>query len=403
MTDLSDLTAAASPLSLEDVRALLPWVAEREALPDQNTASVSATMRRLKDARLGALRLPREIGGAGLSLVELFAFVIDLAAADSNVAHAFRNHLNTTESLLIDRTRVPAFEAFLARTAAGKTFGTSVTELGRQNVGNFEYQTAVTPGPNGLRLNGTKFYSTGNLYADYLYIYAVDDAGKPVKVVLPATREGVDVVDDWDGFGQPFTGSGTTNYTDVPVKPDELIDDRAATRLPYVATFPQLYLSAVVAGILQRVVADAAQLVKSRDRNFYHAVDEVPANDPLLLSVIGRLDSVAHLARVGVLEAAQWLERAYDSATAGTPAVHAFEQAAASTARTKVVIDELALRAAGEMFEVGGASATRRGKRLDRHWRALRTVTAHNPLVYKALAIGRQVTHDTPLPNLSYF
>jgi alkylation response protein AidB-like acyl-CoA dehydrogenase len=392
-----------SALDLNDLRALLPWVAEQEAQPGRDTAAVKATMQRLKDARLGALRLPRERGGAGITLVQLFDFVIDLAEADPNVAHAFRNPLNFVEGLLIDRARVPAYDAFIERVARGETYGSSATELGKRNVGNFDYETAVTSGPDGLRLNGKKFYSTGNLYADHIHVYAVDEDGRPVKVVVPANREGVNVVDDWDGFGQQFTASGTTLYTDVRVSADEIVDSEHVTALPYVATFAQLYLSAVVAGVLQRVVKDAAQLVKSRERNFYHAVSEVPADDPLLLSVIGRLESIAHLARVGVLEAAQWLGRGFESAAAGDVSSHAFERAAASTAKTKVIVDELALRAAGELFEVGGASSTRIGKRLDRHWRALRTVTAHNPLIYKALAIGRQATHGTPLPNLSYF
>ncbi|WP_144108988.1 acyl-CoA dehydrogenase family protein [Paraburkholderia sp. BCC1886] len=391
------------PVELADLRALLPWVAEQEAQPDRDTAAFSATMQRLKDARLGALRLPRERGGGGITLTQLFAFVIDLAQADPNVAHAFRNPLNVVETLLIDQSRLPQFVTYLDWIARGETFGASATELGRANVGNLVYQTAVTPGPDGLRLNGQKFYSTGNLYADHIYVYAADAGQRPIKVVVPARRAGVHIADDWDGFGQQFTASGTTTYTNVAVAPEEITDERHVTRLPYFATFAQLYLSAVVAGILQRVVVDAAALLRSRERNFYHAVDEVPADDPLLQSVLGRLESVAHLARVGVLEAAQWLETGFASATAGEVSTHAFEQAAASTAKTKIIVDELALRAGGELFELGGASATRRSQRLDRHWRALRTVTAHNPLVYKALAVGKQVTHGTPLPNLSYF
>ncbi|GAB5097041.1 acyl-CoA dehydrogenase family protein [Caballeronia sp. HLA56] len=394
---------APSALDVRDLRALLPWVADQEAQPGRDTAAFKATMQRLKDARIGALRLPRERGGAALTLTQLFDFVIDLAAADPNVAHAFRNHLNLVESLLIDHKRLPAFDTYLDRVARGETYGASATELGKRNVGNFDYDTAVTSGPDGLRLNGKKFYSTGNLYADHIYVYAVDEAGKQIKVVVPATREGVDIADDWDGFGQQFTASGSTNYTNVKVLPDEIVDNSRVTALPYVATFAQLYLSAVVAGILQRVVSDAAHLLKSRERNFYHGVDEVPANDPLLQAVLGRIESVAHLARVSVLEAAQWLERGFDSAASGDVSSHAFERAANSTAKSKVVIDELALRAAGELFELGGASSTRVSQRLDRHWRALRTVTAHNPLIFKALAIGRQAAHGTPLPNLSYF
>jgi alkylation response protein AidB-like acyl-CoA dehydrogenase len=49
-------------------------------------------LERVRRARLGALRIPREDGGGGASLRELFAVVIALAAADVNVAHILRGH-----------------------------------------------------------------------------------------------------------------------------------------------------------------------------------------------------------------------------------------------------------------------------------------------------------------------
>jgi len=203
-------TSSLPPVELSDLIALLPWVAEQEATPDRDTPAVVQTLKRLKQARVGALRLRRDEGGGGISLPQLFDFVIELARADSSVAHSLRNHLNVTESFLIDRSRIPVFEDYLSRVAKGQTFGTSATELGKQNVGDLKYDTAVTSTDKGLILNGRKFYSTGNLYADYLYVYAINTDGQPTKVVVPASRQGVDVADDWDGFGQEFTGSGST-------------------------------------------------------------------------------------------------------------------------------------------------------------------------------------------------
>ncbi|WP_277183847.1 acyl-CoA dehydrogenase family protein, partial [Caballeronia sp. BR00000012568055] len=46
----------------------------------------------LKAQGFGALRLPVKDGGRGASLRELFVVARDIAAADSNIAHAFRNH-----------------------------------------------------------------------------------------------------------------------------------------------------------------------------------------------------------------------------------------------------------------------------------------------------------------------
>jgi alkylation response protein AidB-like acyl-CoA dehydrogenase len=61
---------------------------------------------------------------------------------------------------------------------------------------------------------------------------------------------------------------------------------------------------------------------------------------------------------------------------------------ALATARTQIVVSKLALSAAERMFEAGGASATARAHNFDRHWRNLRTIFSHNPLMHKARVIG---------------
>src|SRR4051794_15799417 len=51
----------------------------------------------LKEAGLGRVRIPVEHGGFGASLQQTFALLADLAQADANVAHIWRNHLAFVE------------------------------------------------------------------------------------------------------------------------------------------------------------------------------------------------------------------------------------------------------------------------------------------------------------------
>ena len=46
------------------------------------------------------------------------------------------------------------------------------------------------------------------------------------------------------------------------------------------------------------------------------------------------------------------------------------------------------------LFDALGASATARGAHLDRHWRNARTVSSHNPVLYKNRWVGQWVLHD---------
>jgi len=68
-----------------------------------------------------------------------------------------------------------------------------------------------------------------------------------------------------------------------------------------------------------------------------------------------------------------------------------------------VNLQQSALADASLLFEVAGASSASSAKNLDRHWRNIRTISLHNPLVYKADAIGDYLVNGTPLPKSPYF
>lgn len=350
-------------------------------------------------SRLGALRLPRESGGAGASLRGLFQVLIRLAEADPDVAHILRAHYLLVDELL----RAPASplrDARLQRVVNGEIFGNAFTEQSARAVGDYRFETTLSVEGDGYRLNGTKYFSTGTLYADWVLVSASGPDGGALSALIPTDREGVQVFDDWDGIGQQYTGSGTTRFANVRVERDEVLRRDTATKSN---ALPQLYLHALIAGILRSVVSDAAVLLQGRARSFSHAVAERPADDPQLLQVVGQLSSSAFAAEAIVLAAAEALDRAFLAAAAGEDAAALNQEASLRAAQAKVVVDELALKAASELFEVGGASAARRSAHLDRHWRNIRTLASHNPAAYKARAIGDLVVNGTELPHNAYF
>ncbi|UZF46693.1 MULTISPECIES: acyl-CoA dehydrogenase family protein [Rhodococcus] len=362
-----------------------------------------AALELLREERIGAVRVPVELGGAGYSLRDLFDLIIDLAEADPDVPHILRVHFAFVEELF----RVPTTEKkqrWLGEVLAGSLFGGANSELSSRAVGKYEFDTTLTPDGDGYRLNGTKFYSTGTVFSDYVRVTAGVPDGTVLSAVVPTRREGVEHLDDWDGIGQRHTGSGTTVFTDVRVAEDETFPFRlAGDTLRARQSFPQLVLHAVAAGILRSVATDAAELVRSRRRSFAFATVSEPRHDPQLLEIIGSLTATAFAAESIVRAAAE----AQDEATAAArttgidPALEA--RASILAAKAKVAIEEPALRAASRLFDVGGASATRQSAHLDRHWRNLRTLFAHNPTAYKARVLGDLFVNDTPLPDTGFF
>lgn len=385
--------------------ALLADVASGARDRDLNDENPFDQVVALKRAGFGTLRLPADLGGPGFSVRQLFSTVIDVARADPIVAHIFRTHFWFVEERL--RTIGDAgSRRWLREVADGRIFGNAFSEKGSLAVGSLVFNTRLLPSGGGFRLAGEKYYSTGTLFSDYLTVAATTDHDSVASVVVPADREGVRLIDDWDGFGQRRTGTGTTTFTDVAVSAAEILSDNPYDADPeptvqYASL--QLYIHAVVAGVLASVVDDGVALLRSRDRSFSHAPTERPTDDPLLQRQLGVLASTASVARAAVLDAADAIGAATASEVDGVPDAGLAAEAQLRVAKVKVHLDDVAPEAATRLLELGGASAASRQRNLDRHWRNIRTITLHNPVAYKARVIGQNLLHGTPVPANAYF
>ncbi|GBD46832.1 acyl-CoA dehydrogenase [Methylopila sp. Yamaguchi] len=397
--------AETSSVQAPDFSELFASIAEGAAERDRERIHPYAIIDLIRQNRIGALRLSPAEGGYGISLRQLLGTVIRLAAADPNVAHALRNHF-----AFVDRfarsPRAPNREKWVTLVASGAIFGLGNTELSSATIGGAPYETRLTPDGDGYRLDGTKYYSTGTLYADHVIVRAAAPGDLAASAIIPVTREGVELVDDWDGAGQRLTGSGTTVLRNVRVEPDEVVLDTPAVGygLPYANTLAQLLVTGIVAGILRNVLDDAVALLGSRkDRHFYYAAVPRAADDPLLQGIVGEISAAAFAAETVVLAAADALDELTAARDAGRPAETLAQDAAAASAKAKLIVDELTLKNASRLFDVGGASATKRVKNLDRHWRNARTLASHNSGSLKAAALGANVLTGAPLPSKGFF
>ncbi|GAA1604974.1 acyl-CoA dehydrogenase family protein [Actinoplanes couchii] len=369
--------------------------AERESAPERPHDVVD----RLRGTGFLALRVPRAHGGADASLRRVFEALIDVARADSNVAQALRAHFAYVEGL-----RFAPSGAFQAITD-GSVIGNAITEPTGAAAGDFAgLSTVFTRTGDGWTITGTKFYSTGTLYADRVWVWGVTEQGVPASALIPLDRPGITVVDDWDGFGQRASGSGTTHFAGTPATTDEVVvaGSEPPPRLA-IGAFLQLWLTAVVVGNLEAASNDAQTLLRGRRRGITHGTTELPRHDPVLLQQVGDIASKAYAARVIVLDAASLLDDVDARLHAGELDGTAAQEAGRRVAEAKISVERLALDAATALFEVGGASATRAGANLDRHWRNIRTLASHNSTRIKARVIGDHVINGSDLPDNTYF
>jgi alkylation response protein AidB-like acyl-CoA dehydrogenase len=388
-----------------ELGALLNRIAEGASDRERERTLPFPEIDLIRKARLGALRLPAEAGGAGSSIRELFEIVIRLGEADANIAHILRNHFSVVERL-VRRPRTDQHREWQKAVADGAIIGLAATELETPKVGDVKPNTTLTRDGEDYRLNGTKYYSTGTLYSDYVLVRTADPSGANAAALIPVNREGIELIDDWDGLGQRLTATGTTHFRQVRIKRQEVVFDApdAGYGIPYSNTFAQLFLTAINAGIARATLRDAAALVQSRKRTFYYAPSEAPTDDPLLQQTVGQIASGAFAAETVVLAAAEALDIAADAFDAGdVNAVEVAHRAALLSAKAKIVADEFAIRGGSLLFDVGGASATKKITNFDRHWRNARTLSSHNPTTYKARSIGQYEISGTPLPAKGFF
>ena len=395
------------------LREVLDAIRDSAAAAKREGRSLHSTIDLVRASRLGALRVPVAEGGGGASVREYYAMLMDLAEADADVAHILRAHYWFVEDRLRSQNKAERAR-WLAKVVDGEIFGNAMSEIGGgAAVGSWLFNTTLTPNERGFVLNGTKYYCTGSLYADWVNVFACNTDGAVVSAVIPVGREGFVLVDDWDGIGQRLTGSGTGTLNNVQVWPEEVlaaaVESTDAASLsnpaePYLAgQICQLILTAIIAGIMRNVVSDAIRLVRGRGRTYAHAAGDTPAADPLLQQVVGQLASQALACEALVLAAAEAQEAAFNRAAQGPADLDLAHRGSLLAAQAKVVVDELASRAAAQLFDVGGSSAIKQSADLDRHWRNIRTLASHNPVLYKARAIGDYLINGTSLPSNGFF
>jgi alkylation response protein AidB-like acyl-CoA dehydrogenase len=284
--------------------------------------------------------------------------VIELAAADSNVAHILPAHFWFVEQQLQSQHSESRIR-WLALVNQGRIFGNASSEQSGQQVSLF-FETTLTPNANGIgdRLNGQKFYSTCSLYSDLIQIYASTPEGTIAGATIPVGREGLTLKDDWDGFGQRLTGTGTTTLNNVYAGPAEVADYGSPFDQPpsYQFAFLQLYLQALTTGILRNVQEDAVALVRRRRRSFGHATRERPTEDHQLFQVVGEIAADAFAAEAIVLAAGDRIRAAAESVVGGLPNSQLARAAQIAAAEAKVAMDRFSYQTASRLFDAGGAS-----------------------------------------------
>ncbi|RVL84777.1 SfnB family sulfur acquisition oxidoreductase [Sinorhizobium meliloti] len=353
--------------SARDAGRLLPW----------------SELERYSASGIWGTTVPRAFGGAGISTVTLARVIATIAAADGSLAQIPQNHFYALEVLRVGGSEEQK-RFFFGRVLAGDRLGNALAEIGKRD---FKRRTRLVRDPAGWYVEGEKFYCTGAIYAHWIPTLVVaEEAGEEVSYLafVPRDAEGVTVIDDWDGFGQRVTGSGSVRFARVRVEPEWIVPFKASFDSPTtIGPHAQIMHAAIDLGIGLGAFEETLRFVRERSRAWMDSGVEQASDDPLTLHQVGHI-------RVRLRAAEALVERAaaHVDAAQRAPDEDSVARASVAVAKARILTTKAGLLAAGKLFELSGTSSTQSEDNLDRYWRNVRTHSLHDPVRWKYQAVG---------------
>lgn len=356
---------------------------------DQNRILPTEQIIQFSQKGLGGIRVPQQYGGAFVSNKTLAHVFRILSKADANVGQIPQNQFGLLN--FINITGSDAQKQFIyTEVLAGKRIANGGPEKNAKDTKAI--QTTLTLQNGQYLLNGEKFYSTGTSFADWLAIRALHPDGYTVLTIIDRHAAGVEVINDWNGFGQRTTASGTVKLHDVIADPALFFDERIIADTPNVrGAYSQLLQVAIDVGIAEAAFDDTLSSVR-KARPVIDAGVEKASEEHYTLQEVGKLNILLDAAILLLDEAAEYLDE-LDQLTE----ISAEQAARASilVAEAKIYANDAALHISEKLLELGGSRASLSQHNLDQHWRNARVHTLHDPVRWKFHAIGDYYLNGT--------
>ncbi len=331
---------------------------------------------------LGSISIPRAYGGPQVSFVTIAEVFRIISTADPALGQIPQNQfgiLHLLQGTATESQKKALFQSVLD----GWRIGNAGPERGTKNT--LDLKARITAQGDHFVISGQKFYSTGALFAHWVAVKALDEEGRQVMAFVKRGSPGLRIVDDWSGFGQRTTASGTVLLDNVPVEAEHVVANWRLSLTPNIqGAVSQLIQAAIDAGIARGAIDDAIAFVRDRSRPWIDANVERASDDLYVIADIGKLKLDLHAAEALLRKAAQVL----DEVSRAPIDEQSAALASIAVARAKVLTTEISLLASEKLFELAGSRATLAEFNLDRHWRNARVHTLHDPVRWKYHAVG---------------
>jgi SfnB family sulfur acquisition oxidoreductase len=380
--------------AIEIAHRLAADFAKEASERDRDRRLPIAELDRFSQSGLWSMNVPKAFGGAAVSYATVAEVFEIIAAADASIAQMAQNHVS-----LIDLVRFASEDVqrhFYNEVLRGVRFGNAVSEKGGKTI--LDFKTRIVASGDDYFINGEKFYCTGAMLAHIVPVNAIDEQGRGVLAMVVRDAPGLTVIDDWTGFGQRTTASGTVRLENVHVPASHVIPTYRAFQEPSVhGPVAQIIQAAIDAGIAHQAIEETIRFVREFSRPWADSGLERAADDPYTIREIGDLKIRLHAAEALLERAGRAIDATLLDENAETVAATSIK-----VAEAKVLTTEIAILATNKLFELGGSRATLESLNLNRYWRDARTHTLHDPVRWKFHAIGDYFLNGKNPPRHSW-
>lgn len=335
--------------------------------------------------------MPKQYGGAEVSSHTVAKVIALLSGADGSIGQIPQNHFYALEVLRNTGTEAQK-QRLYGEVLNGTRFGNALAEFKTKT--STHKQTNIRPHENGYLIQGEKFYCTGSLFAHRIPTLVLDDAGREYLAFVKSGSQGLKLVDDWSGFGQKTTGSGTVKFDQVFVDADDVIPfDTAFLQPTLVGPFAQIMHASIEVGIARAAFEESLQRVHQA-RPWIDSNVETANQDPLTIYELGRIAVDVRASEVLLKQAAQSIDAAKIETTPESIA-----KASIDVAKVRAHSSDIALKASSKLIELAGSRGSQSQDGLDRFWRNARVHTLHDAARWKYYFIGNYVLNGVLPPR----
>lgn len=340
---------------------------------------------------LWAITVPKEYGGAEVSSYTVAQVIALMSGVDGSIGQIPQNHFYGLEILRNNGTEEQKQKLY-AEVLKGARFGNALAEFKTKTAA--QRQTAIRKTEQGYVINGEKFYCTGSLFAHRIPTLVVHESEQQFLAFVPRDSEGLTLIDDWSGFGQRTTGSGTVKFDNVQVLEEDVVRfDTTYSRPTISGPFAQLLHASIETGIARAAFEETLDRVRQARPWIDSGVDKA-TDDPLTKLELGRVVADVRASEVLLKQAV----RSVDTAKAN-PTETSVARASLDVAKARAHSSETALKASSKLIELAGSRGSQREDGLDRFWRNARVHTLHDASRWKYYFIANYLLNGVLPPR----